>query len=128
MENIKKYYLKTSSEDSLWGTLASAGLAYKYFDPKDERNIRPENFPIGELWAPSGDFRWMSKDCLLDVIGAIYKNNGNTIVGEQGIEVQVLEPVEGFHANLKAALTEEQEEMLPIIEAPSTPYRIWAGE
>lgn len=128
MENTKKYYLKTSSEESLWTALHSVGLAYKYFDPKDERNIRPSDLSIGELWSPTGNFRWMTQNCELDIIGTIYKYNGNTVVGEQGFEVQVLEPIEGFHANLRAALTEEHENMLPIIEAPSTPYRVWAGE
>jgi hypothetical protein len=37
-------------------------------------------------------------------------------------------PIDGWHVNIKADLTAEQEAALPLITAPTTPYRIWAGE
>jgi hypothetical protein len=37
-------------------------------------------------------------------------------------------PIDGWHVNIKADLTSEQESALPLITAPTTPYRIWAGD
>lgn len=34
--------------------------------------------------------------------------------------------VDGFHANIRGSLTEEQLQILPIIEAPKTPRQVWA--
>lgn len=133
------YYLKTTDEDSLWTALESAGLAYKRYDPNDPLNVRPEDIPFDSPWTPNGAFKWIPKNVQLDIIGIIKKRTNETIKvvqdGQIEFEVPVFETLNGFHANLKISnfslddgLTQEQIELLPIIEAPSTPYRVWAGE
>lgn len=51
----------------------------------------------------------------IDIIGVIYKsvNEEETVA------------LDGFHANLRGSFTEEQKSKLPIIDAPSTPERVW---
>lgn len=60
----------------------------------------------------------------LDVIGTIYRPTGEADV--EGAPVLVA--IDGWHANLIADLTPAQEALLPIIPAPTNPYRIFAGE
>lgn len=66
--------------------------------------------------------------------------DGLTVGADIGVEVNDPEmgtytyeehaPIEGFHANLRMReeLTDEQKALLPLIEKPSTPVRIWAGD
>lgn len=63
--------------------------------------------------------------CALDVIGLINKPTGVVLRGEDG-EYLEMAAIDGYHANLRGDLTPEQMELLPIIEAPSTPVRVWA--
>ena len=114
------YYLKSTDEASLWEALESAGLAYKQYDLED-----PLNVSTGELdWVPTGAFAWVTKT-QLDIVGTIYVPTGET-TEENGIIIPVTEALEGFHANLRDQLTEEQQSLLPLIDAPSTPTRVWA--
>lgn len=114
------YYIKSTDEASLWEALESAGLAKKEYDSED-----PLNKPTGELdWVPTGAFTWVAKT-QLDVIGTIYKPTGETQEID-GRQIPVMEAIEGFHANLLADLTEEQKALLPLIDAPTTPHRVWA--
>ena len=63
----------------------------------------------------------------LDVIGLIYKENPDVRIADSfGIEHPSMEPVDGFHANIRGSLTEEQQAALPLISAPATPHRVWA--
>lgn len=52
----------------------------------------------------------------LDIIGVIFKTTG-----------EIVEQIDGYHANIRTVseLTEEQIAVLPLIEAPSTPTRVW---
>lgn len=69
----------------------------------------------------------------LDVIGVIYKQVPstdpdavemvNSFTGETFFGKSVLQ--EGFHANLRGELSEEQAAMLPVIPAPQAPVRVW---
>jgi hypothetical protein len=114
------YYIKTTDEASLWEALETAGLAYKQYDPQD-----PLNISNGEIdWVATGTFEWVPK-VQLDMVGTIYRDTGET-EEVNGFTVPVMEAIEGFHANLLADLTEEQKSALPLIDAPSTPVRVWA--
>ena len=114
------YYIKTTDEASLWEALETAGLATKQYDNED-----PLNTPSGDRdWVPTGAFEWVAK-CQLDIIGTIYKPTGET-TEVNGRQVPTMEAIEGFHANLLADLTTEQQSALPLIDAPATPMRVWA--
>lgn len=64
----------------------------------------------------------------LDVIGTIYKATGEMEQSEIGSQVPVMLAVPGWHANLIAELSPEQQAILPIIPPPKNPYRVFAGE
>jgi hypothetical protein len=106
------YYLQAESEEALFAALESAGLYQKVYSEFDE-----DGNPVGEFeWQRVGQYD-------LDIIGAIYKPTGET--DEEGNPV--MEPIDGFHANIRG-ITEEQAEQLPTIAAPTTPMRVWAGD
>lgn len=114
------YYLKSTDEAALWAALESAGLATKQYDHED-----PLNTPNGEMdWVPTGAFTWVSKT-QLDIIGTIHVPTGETSEFE-GRSYEVMEALDGFHANVRDQLTEEQQSLLPLIDAPPTPSRVWA--
>jgi hypothetical protein len=119
------HYIKASDEATLWNALEAAGLATKQYDPEDPANIAPEG---AEDFVPTGKFDWVKTDGYdLDIVGIIYKPTGE--VDEEGNPV--MEPIEGYHANIRkwvGDFTEEQLASLPLIEAPSSPSRIWAGD
>lgn len=114
------YYLKSTDEAALWAAIESAGLAYKQYDLQD-----PLNTPTGEIdWVQAGAFDWVAKT-QLNIIGVMHVPTGETSEFE-GRTFEVVEAIEGFHANLRGNLTEEQQSLLPLIDAPSTPSRVWA--
>lgn len=100
---MRNYYLKFVDHADLEDTLIAAGLAETY----------------QEAFTPR---------VTLDVIGIIHKPTGNTLTTEDGLKYPETLPIDGYHANLKAELTEQQEDLLPLIPAPTTPYRVWAGK
>jgi len=59
----------------------------------------------------------------IDVIGTIIR-----IIGEDENGEPVTEAVQGWHANLRAILTQDQIDGLAgiTIEQPAQPYRVWA--
>lgn len=123
------YYLKATDEQALWTALEAADLAVKDYDPEDPLNSRPDDLEMDAEWdGPSGAYEWRSLTNMLDIIGTMYTETGNMLTDEDGNEYPELEAIDGFHANLREELTEEQEAELPTIEAPATPYRIWAGD
>ena len=123
------YYLKATDEQALWTALEAADLAVKDYDPEDPLNSRPNDLEMDAEWdGPSGAYEWRSLSNMLDIIGTMYTETGNMLTDEDGNEYPEMEAMEGFHANLREELTEEQEAELPTIEAPATPYRIWAGD
>jgi hypothetical protein len=119
------YYLKTDNEQELWEALETAGLARKEYDLEDENNIRPDDLDPETEWSPSGAYEWIFTGIALDVIGQIYTETGNMLTDEQGMEYPEMAPIDGYHANL---IADPGIEGLPTIDAPSTPYRVWAGE
>jgi hypothetical protein len=70
----------------------------------------------------------LAEGCALDVIGTIHKPTGETVEVD-GIEVPEMATVPGWHANLLADLSDEQQAaladvLLPV--PPAQPYRVWA--
>ena len=105
---MSDYYLKFTSEQDMWSQLLALGLA------QTMANQDGADFNI-----PQG--------IDLDVIGLIYKENPDVRIADSfGIEHPSMEPVDGFHANIRGSLTEEQQAALPLISAPATPHRVWA--
>src|SRR5690554_3613884 len=68
-----------------------------------------------------------SSSAIIDYVGTIHRDSGQYTLDEDGFEVAIMEPIEGYHVNLRGKLTAEQEALLPIIETPSQPQRIFAG-
>lgn len=123
------YYIKALNELAFWGALQTAGLAHKAYDPFDPDNIRPEELAPEAEWSPQGKWQWQAIDGVdLDVIGTMYTETGETLTSEEGVAYPETAAVDGFHANLRAVLTPEQQEALPLIDPPTTPQRRWAGD
>lgn len=109
------YYIKTTDEQALWSALESAGLAKKVYAEVDE-----DGNGVGDYeWQRVGQYD-------LDIIGVIWKPTGEMLQSEDGPYPE-MQPIDGYHANIRG-ITEEQAEQLPLIEAPATPVRIWAGD
>lgn len=102
---MNDYYIKTSSEQELWTTLTQLGLAQ---------------------WAEDAQ-RFIPIGINLDIIGTIYKStdNMNMMMTAEGVQFVEQIPIDGFHANIRGILTEEQQSALPLISAPVTPHRVW---
>jgi hypothetical protein len=108
---MKNYYLKFEDQAELEAILLANDLATM--------------FP-----AMNGEPEQLVPKTNLDVIGLIYKPTGNVLTAEDGFEYLEQAPITGWHANLKANLTEEQELALTpfLVPEPATPTRKWAGE
>lgn len=106
---MKNYFLKFVDQADLENTLVSAGIST--MEPIFGTDRLVPNAAIA-----------------LDIIGLIYKPTGVILTTEDGMKYPEMLPLEGWHANLKAALTPEQETALPLIATPNAPYRKWAGE
>jgi hypothetical protein len=65
---------------------------------------------------------------MLDIIGTMYRETGNTLTDDEGNDYPETEAISGYHANLREELTAAQEAELPTVDAPATPYRKWAGD
>jgi hypothetical protein len=101
---MQNYYLKFENQEQLESVLIANDLAQIY----------------DEQFAPKTN---------LDVIGLIYKPTGN-IITTDGFEYPEKLPISGWHANIKADLTEEQEAVLTpfLVPEPIAPVRKWGGE
>lgn len=106
------YYLKATSEADLFAALEGAGLYKKQYSEFDEDGNGV------------GDFEWQRVGQYdLDIIGAIWKPTGETDAEGNA----VMEALDGYHANIRG-ITPEQAELLPTIEKPASPVRVWAGD
>jgi hypothetical protein len=65
---------------------------------------------------------------MLDIIGTMYRETGTMLTTDDGMEYPEMEALDGYHANLREELTDEQVALLPTIDAPTVPYRKWAGD
>ena len=124
------YYLKATDEQALWVALEAADLAYQEYDPEDPLNRPPADYDYeadGEF-VKTGAYDWISKSNMLDIIGTMYRETGNMLTTDDGVEYPETEAISGYHANLREVLTTAQESELPTVAAPATPYRKWAGD
>lgn len=113
---MNDYYLKFNNKQELWNTLLSLGLA-----------IETDNMVSDG--ASGYDKERIATGIALDIIGTIYKPTGNMVTSttEAGeIVFPEVAAIDGFHANIRGSLTDEQIAALPLIEKPTTPYRVWA--
>ena len=107
------YYIKAENEEALWSALFAADVA-------------------SESTEDGVTYRGAKEGYALDVIGLIYKGTGQMVevndpdMGTYTYEEQA--PIDGFHANLRGNLTDEQKALLPLIDKPATPNRIWFGD
>ena len=109
------YYLKATSEEALYAALENAGFYKKVYSEFDE-----EGNPVGDFeLLRVGQFD-------LDVIGPIFKRTGVMLQGEDG-EYPEMQELDGYHANIRG-ITPEQAALLPTIDAPANPVRMWAGD
>jgi len=123
------YYLKATSEAALWEALEAADLAHKEYDPTDALNSRPDDLePDAEWDGPSGAYEWIADTPMLDIIGTMYRETGTMLTDGENMEYPEMEALDGYHANLREELTDEQVALLPTIDAPTVPYRKWAGD
>ena len=123
------YYLKATDEQALWTALEAADLAVKDYDPEDPLNSPPADLDMDAEWdGPSGAYEWRSLSNMLDIIGTMYRETGNMLTTDDGMEYPETEAISGYHANLREVLTDAQEAALPTVDAPATPYRKWAGD
>ena len=123
------YYLKATDEQALWTALEAADLAVKDYDPEDPLNSRPDDLDMEDDWdGPTGAYEWRSLSNMLDIIGTMYRETGNMLTTDDGMEYPETEAIDGYHANLREVLTDAQEAALPTVTAPATPYRKWAGD
>lgn len=125
------YYLKATDENALWTALEAADLVYKIYDGDDPLNSPPADYDSEENgeFTKTGAYEWAIKfKVSLDIIGTMHRETGTMLTDDDGFEYPETEALEGYHANLRAILTSEQEAALPTIEAPATPQRKWLGE
>jgi len=133
---MQDHYLKATDETNLYDVLLAGGLVTKYYDPQDPLNIQPPVEPgvIDETpWVPTGAFRYAPTQGInLDVIGVINLPTGkmltNTMSDGTTFEYPEMAPIPGYHANIRADLTEEQAGSIAsiTIAPPKQPVRVWA--
>jgi len=104
-------YLKATSQSALMKALELAGIVREI--PQDERTSE---------WAVTDGHKYA-----LDVIGAIWKETGETIETDNG-PMAVTKPIDGFHANLRVMANDFDAETVAdlVINAPRNPARGWA--
>lgn len=137
------YFLKADNEQTLMARLLEVGVVEQYSIKDEEGNV------IDTKFKPAQGVN-------LDIIGTITKQTGNIIRHSNGIEEPEVEPLEGFHANLRCDInlndlveyiqyqpTEEeqmnpnfimpaaQEKVTPspikdLLVYPKNPTRLWA--
>lgn len=112
-------YLKAADEDSLMAALINAGI---YLDQDEIIETDEEGNVVIVQAAAEGLVSGYS----LDIIGTIYKETGETLELEDGMIVPAMSMIDGYHANLRGAVTESQKAALPLIEPPNSPSRVWA--
>lgn len=106
---MENYYLKFTNEIEFKEIFLSLNLA----------SIEP-------VYGTENDTQFVPK-IITDVIGLIYQPTGNVLLDEQGLQYPEQIPIDGYHVNIKAALSDEQIAALPIITV-TNPVRKWAGD
>lgn len=65
-----------------------------------------------------------AKYSAIDVIGVIRRPTGDTLVGSDG-PIQVMEPVPGWHVNVRHAGQAPELDAYKVDPTPATPERVW---
>ena len=75
---------------------------------------------------PDGEPLPRFPECAIDFVGAIYRETGRSVEGEDGDSWPEMERVEGIHVNLRGELTEDEMQLLtPYVVVPKNPVRVW---
>lgn len=99
---MKDYFLRTANIEEMDSALRAAGLISE-MDGEEYINVTSRR------------------------VGTLYEPTGEMLVDEDGNEYAEMKPIEGYHVNLRAELTAEQQALLPIIDCPRNPQAIFAG-
>ena len=62
--------------------------------------------------------------CEIDEIGVIYMPTGEVVSGEYGDE-PVMEPIDGWHVNVRTMLQDAADALRYLDVAPDNPVRVW---
>lgn len=92
------YFLRAESKETLHTNLLEAGILV---ENEGEFTSTVALYCVGVIYEPTGD---------LDVEG-----------------IPLMEPIEGYHANIRGNLTQEQIDILPIIPHPNNPRVVFAS-
>lgn len=98
------HYLRADTEAALYAALEAAGVVVQSED----------GYRVTDPCAYA-----------LDVIGTIYRPTGE-VIEQDGMEIPVMEPVPGYHANLRASIEFDPAPLADIIiPPPHNPVRAW---
>jgi hypothetical protein len=81
--------------------------------------------PEGNVITSAGEDIVTPNFANIDVIGTIYKPTG-AVETVDGMEVPVMEALNGYHINVRAVGNEDTSSLLPYAVTPTVPRRIWA--
>lgn len=110
--NIKDYFLRAETKEQIDVALEGAGI-----------------LTITESEAENGEVeREYTYSAAVDYVGTVHRPTGAMITDDDGVEYPETAPVDGYHANVRGNLTPEQVALLPCIERPGSPQRIFAGD
>ena len=101
---MKDYFLRAQSREQIDQALIDAGLLSI---TNDEPITSPEV-------------------AILDYIGQIPEETGRMVTDEDGFEYPEMAAIDGYHINIRGELTPEQLAILPIINRPKSPWRVFA--
>lgn len=77
------------------------------------------------LYRTEGDEGYkVQKYLAVDLVGTIYKPTGDIFIDDDGIEVPVMAPLTGYHANVRIVGYAPELDAYRVF--PSTPNRLWA--
>jgi hypothetical protein len=117
---MNDYRLQLPDEAAWWVAADACGWAkYEYEPQVIEFDQEPPEPIVKNKWLDTSE-----RD--FDIIGTIYKPTGNTIE-QEGIEIQEMTAINGYHVNIRLHNTELPESMAQYVVIPNNPVRTWAG-
>jgi hypothetical protein len=117
---MNDYRLQFADEAAWWAAAASEGWVQHEYAPQTvELDQEPPEPVIVRSWiaAPGIDF---------DEIGIIYRPTGN-VIDQDGIEVPEMEPMPGWHVNIRILVGLIPDNMISNVVLPANPVRTFAG-
>jgi hypothetical protein len=117
---MNDYRLQLPDEAAWWAAADACGwVKYEYESQMIEIGQEPPEPIVKNKWLDTSE-----RD--FDIIGTIYKPTGNTIE-QEGIEIQEMTAINGYHVNIRLHNTELPESMAQYVVIPNNPVRTWAG-